>query len=156
MSKREPKQVKKWNVCHRGNCSCSTLVAFIVECCFLYTLLVWVVPGRLKVKKGKILGQVWSPEDEMNNLLTISSLFHRNAGRSLWRTSNEGRSAALSLWSLDWGLNWRPWWSRTQRGPHSFGPSFRVASVGSPSGCGLTFTSCWQWTQAPTRSMGKC
>lgn len=81
---------------------------------------------------------------------------HRIAGRSLLRTLSEGRSAVLWLWSPKWGAGSRLWWSQTQREPLSSGPTSRMASVGSPGGCGLTSTWCWQWTQAPIRSMGKC
>lgn len=95
-----------------------------------------------------------SDENPLN--LPPSSLVHRTAGRSWWRTLKEGRSAALWPWSPAWGPDSRLWWSRTQWGQHSSGATSRKVSAGLPSGCGLTSTWCWRSTRAPTRSTGRC
>lgn len=89
-------------------------------------------------------------------LMVSLSLSLRSAGRSSWKILNRERSAVLWVWSPRWGPAWRLWWSQTQGGLHSCGPTSRKGSGASPSACGPTSTWCWRWTLAPIRSMGKC
>lgn len=84
-----------------------------------------------------------------------SSAF-RNIGKILlWMWKWAGLTPAWT-WRLTCAVLWRSWWSRIQRGHLSSQPSLRKALRGSHSDYGHSYTWSWQWTQAPTRFMGRC